>query len=88
MSITTTRITIETESLTIIRRATVESRWCPECRQQVESVALQDVPGTPGSGEQIQEWITDNHLHFWRPDDQPTRLCLKSLLEHAVQKSA
>ena len=36
----TTRITVETETLMIIRRAKVALAWCPKCRTEVEVITL------------------------------------------------
>jgi hypothetical protein len=36
----TTRITVETENLMVIRRAKADLAWCPECRAEVDVITL------------------------------------------------
>jgi hypothetical protein len=76
----TTRITVETETQLVIRRAKAISAWCPGCRAEVDAIAL-DNDSLAGSitAAQIQEWLATNKLHFWQAANEPTHICLISL---------
>ena len=77
----TTRITVETESLTIVRRSKATSAWCPDCRAQVEVITLgKDRLEEPGTAAQLQQWLGTGKLHFWKQADGSARICLSSLL--------
>ena len=77
----TTKITVETESLTIIRRARTVVAWCPDCHAEVEVIS----PGSDGSAEgisaaQLERWLATDKLHVCQPTAGPTQICLPSLL--------
>lgn len=76
----TTRITVETETRLIIRRAKAISAWCPVCRAEVDVIALDsDTLADSITAAQIQEWLGRNQLHFWQTALGPTQICLISL---------
>lgn len=81
MVVKTTRITIETESLMIVRRAQTVRTWCPNCQADVEVMVLngtslaEDIPAA-----QLQNWLANGRLHFWSSPDGSTKVCLTSLL--------
>jgi hypothetical protein len=76
----TTRVTVETETQLVIRRAKAISAWCPGCRAEVDVIVL-DNDNLAGSitAAQIQELLGTNKLHFWQTANEPTRICLISL---------
>ena len=81
VAVKTTRITVETETLMIIRRAKVALAWCPECFTEVEVITLDsDSLADPFTAEQIREWIKTGRLHFWQTVHGPTHICVASLL--------
>ena len=76
----TTRITVETETLLVIRHAKTVSAWCPGCRAEVDAVALKnDSLAEPALAAQIQEWLDTGKLHVCRIADGPAQICLTSL---------
>jgi len=76
----TTRITIETETLLVIRRAKAVLAWCPCCRAEVDVITLDNnTLVEPVTTAQIQEWLGTSKLHFWRTADGPSQICLTSL---------
>jgi hypothetical protein len=80
-AVKTTRITVETETLMIIRRAKVTLAWCPECHSEAEVIMLDGGSlGERFTAEQIREWIETGSLHFWRTADGLTQICVTSLL--------
>jgi hypothetical protein len=77
----TTKITIETESLLVVRRGKTIVTWCPVCCTESEAMTLEDdgigdIPSTL-----IGDWLAAAKLHSWSPDGGPDLICLKSLLE-------
>jgi hypothetical protein len=81
VAVKTTRITVETETLMIIRRAKVALAWCPECSTEVEVIMLDGGSlAEPLTAEQIREWIGTGRLHFWQTADGPAQICVTSLL--------
>jgi hypothetical protein len=76
----TTRITVETETQLVIRRAKAISAWCPGCRAEVDVIAL-DNDSLAGSitAAQIQELLGTDKLHFWQTANGSTQICLISL---------
>ena len=81
MAVKTTRITVETETLMIIRRAKVALAWCPECLTEVEVITLDGGSlAEPLTAKQIREWVNTGRLHFWNTADGPDQICVASLL--------
>jgi hypothetical protein len=81
MVVKTTRITIETESLLIVRRGKTIVTWCPGCCAEAEVMTLDgdslgdDIPSTL-----LSDWLATGRLHLWNPDSGPARICVPSLL--------
>lgn len=76
----TTRITLETETLLVIRRAKAVSAWCPGCLAEVDVVTLDnDSLAEPSIAVQIQERLSTNKLHSWQTANGSTQICLTSL---------
>jgi len=76
----TTTITVETETLTIVRRARVTRAWCPRCHAEVETVAAAlDAQALAPPAVNPARWAAETGVHCWASDDGRTRLCLRSL---------
>ena len=63
MVVKTTRITIETESLLVVRRGKTIVTWCPACCAEAEAMTLEgtslgDIPSTL-----IRGWLAAGKLH-------------------------
>jgi hypothetical protein len=78
----TTKITVETESLTIIHRPKVTVAWCSGCQAEVDVITLES-DGSPGgvSSTQLQTWLSTDKLHVWQPASGPAQICMPSLLQ-------
>jgi hypothetical protein len=82
MVVKTTRITIETESLLLVRRGKTVVTWCPVCCAQAEAMTLEgdslgeDIPSTL-----LRDWLAAGKLHVCSPNGGPAQICLKSLLQ-------
>jgi hypothetical protein len=85
----TTRITIETESVLVVRRGKTIVTWCPVCCAEVEAMAVVD--GSLGEGIPsvvLRQWLAAGKLHFWGPDGGPVQICLPSLLQCFASEDA
>jgi hypothetical protein len=82
-----TTITIETNSLLIVRARTVRRAWCPECGAVAEMVTsvMTAVPSDP-SQDAVEKWLNSMHLHRAQAPDGGTLICLNSLFAQ-VQKT-
>ena len=82
-----TTITIETNSLLIVRARPVRRGWCPECGAVAEMVAsaMSTVP-LDSSQQAVEKWLNSMNLHRAQAPDGGTLICLNSLLAQ-VQKT-
>jgi hypothetical protein len=81
-----TKITIETDSLLILRSRTSRRAWCPLCAAEGEMIALENV-GVISNLERpaVEEWLNSEKLHRSQAADDSVLVCLNSLLAR-VQK--
>jgi hypothetical protein len=82
-----TRITIETDSLLILRGRSSVRAWCSRCAAEVEMIALEDM-GVISNLErpELEEWLNSGELHRLQAADGTALTCLNSLLAR-VQKT-
>ena len=71
----TTKITIETEGMSVVRQGRTVVAWCPECQAEVEVMLCEDT-----CISQLLGGIRAGLPHVWRPPDSLTQICLPSLL--------
>src|SRR5215469_14839221 len=78
----TTRITVETDTLMIVRRAKAVPAWCPDCGAAVNVVSLTDESlADAATAAQLQDWADAGRLHIWRSPHVPIQVCVPSLLQ-------
>jgi hypothetical protein len=78
----TTRITVETETLVIVRHAKAAMSWCPGCRAEVDVVTVDsDSVIEPATAAQIRELLATGKLHLSQPANGPIQICVSSLLQ-------
>jgi hypothetical protein len=82
-----TKITIETDSLLILRGRSSLRAWCDRCAAEVEMVALENT-GVISNLEQpeLEQWLSSGELHRLQAADGSALICLNSLLAR-VQKT-
>jgi hypothetical protein len=82
-----TKITIETESLLILKGRATNRAWCPDCAAEREVIALEDI-GVISNLERsaLEEWLNSGSLHRPQAADGSTLICLNSLIAQ-VQKT-
>jgi hypothetical protein len=77
----TTRITIETENLLVVRKGKTIVTWCPVCCAEVEVMMLEgDSLGETIPSSYLADWLKTGRLHLWRPAEGSAQICLPSLL--------
>jgi hypothetical protein len=82
-----TKITIETESLLILRGRTPLRAWCQQCSGETEMIPLEGVGVISNlSAPDVEAWVQSQDLHRSHAPDGGTLICLNSLLKQ-VQKS-
>lgn len=82
-----TKITIETDSLLILRGRNSVRAWCPRCAAEVEMIAMNDVGVISNlDPHALEEWLHSEELHRLRAADGSPLKCLNSLLAR-VQKT-
>jgi hypothetical protein len=82
-----TKITIETDSL-LVMRGTVSLRgWCPECAAEGELIPFDGIGVISNlTTSEVQAWLECDAIHHWQAPDGAHLICLNSLLKR-VQKS-
>jgi hypothetical protein len=82
-----TKITIETESLLILRGRTSRRTWCSQCVAEVEVIALEEVGVISNLDRSaFEQWVNSPELHRSETPTGSTLICLNSLLAR-VQKT-
>lgn len=81
-----TKITIETNSLLVLRGRSSLRAWCPQCGAEGEMIPLEGV-GVISNLEapEVEAWIESDALHRSQATDGAPLICLNSLLKR-VQK--
>ena len=82
-----TKITIESDSLLILRGRSSTRVWCPLCGADAEMIALENM-GVISNLDRpaVEEWLNSGELHRSQAADGSVQVCLNSLLSR-VQKS-
>jgi hypothetical protein len=82
-----TKITIETDSLLILRGRTALRAWCQQCGGETEMIPLEGVGVISNlPAPEVEAWIESDDLHRSQTHDGKTLICLNSLLKR-VQKT-
>jgi hypothetical protein len=82
-----TRITIETDSLLILRGRSSRRAWCSRCAAEVEMIALEETEVVSNLDRpELEEWLNSGELHRLQAADGAALTCLNSLLAR-VQKT-
>jgi hypothetical protein len=82
-----TRITIEADSLLILRGRNSTRAWCPLCAAEVEMIALGNAAIVSNLEQPaVEEWLNSGDLHRSEAADGSAQICLNSLLAR-VQKT-
>lgn len=84
-----TKITIETDSLLILRGLNGRRGWCPLCAAEGEMIALENA-GVISNLEPaaLEEWLNSGELHRSQTRDGLAQICLNSLLARVQNRKA
>lgn len=78
----TTRITVETDTLLVIRRAKAALAWCPGCCAEVDVITLTpDSFAEPATAAQVEQWFGTGKLHLWHTAEGAVQICVNSVLQ-------
>jgi hypothetical protein len=82
-----TKITIETDSLFVLRGRNPLLAWCPQCVAEVEMIPLEGVGVISNlAPPEMEAWLESETIHRSQAIDGTRLICLNSLLKR-VQKS-
>ena len=77
-----TKITIETDSLLVLRGRRSLRAWCPECGTDTEMIPLDDIGVISNlQPREVVAWIQSEDLHHTRAADGASLICLNSMLK-------
>jgi hypothetical protein len=76
-----TRITIETDSVLLLRGPGSTRALCPHCGAESEMLALENLQVISNLDRPtVEEWINSSELHRLQAEDGSALICLNSLL--------
>ena len=77
-----TKITIETDSLLVLRGRKPLRAWCPECGAEVEMIPLEGVGVISNLTQpEVKAWMESEELHRTLASDGAALICLNSMLK-------
>jgi hypothetical protein len=77
-----TKITIETDSLLVLRGRRSLRAWCPECGAEGEMIRLDEVGVISNlPPPEVKAWIQSEDLHHSEAADGAHLICLNSMLK-------
>ena len=84
-----TKITIESDSLFILRGWSSTRAWCPQCGADAEMIALENV-GVVSNLDRpaLEAWLNSGELHRSQAGDGSALVCLNSLLARVQNTKA
>jgi hypothetical protein len=82
-----TKITIETDSLLVLRGRRSLRAWCPQCGAESEMIPLDGLGVISNlTLPEVQAWLESEALHHRTTADGAPMICLNSMLKR-VQKA-
>ncbi|HET7891041.1 MAG TPA: hypothetical protein VFL34_05925 [Candidatus Sulfotelmatobacter sp.] len=84
-----TKITIENDSLLILRGRNSRRTWCPQCQTEREMIALENL-GVISNLDRpaLEQWLNSGELHRVETADGSAMICLNSLLARVQNTKA
>lgn len=78
----TTKITIEIDSLLVLRGRESLRAWCPECGAEGEMIRLDGLGVISNlAAPEAEAWIQSQDLHYTQAADGAPLICLNSMLK-------
>jgi hypothetical protein len=82
-----TKITIETDSLLILRGRSSLRAWCPNCASKVEMIPIDGVGVISNlASTEVEAWIQSEDLHHTKAADGAPLICMNSMLKRIQKK--
>ena len=82
-----TKITIESDSLLILRGRSSLRAWCPDCGSEVEMIPLDGVGVISNLAlPEVEAWIQSEDLHHTMAAAGDSLICLNSMLKRIQKK--
>jgi hypothetical protein len=82
-------ITIETDSLFILRGQTSNRAWCPLCAAEGEMIEIENLRVVSNLERiALEEWLNSSELHRSQAADGSALICLNSLLARVQNKKS
>src|SRR5215472_3871398 len=82
-----TKITIETESVLVLRGRSSVRAWCPQCASEGEMIPIEGVGVISNlSPVEVEAWLESESIHRSQTADGGLVICLNSLLKR-IQKT-
>ena len=84
-----TKITIESDSLLILRGRSSRRAWCPLCGTDAEMFAFENI-GVISNLDRtaVEQWLNSGELHRSQGADGSAQVCLNSLLARVQNTKA
>ncbi len=80
-----TTITVETDSLLIVRGRNSTRAWCPKCGAEAEMVSIESMGViTNLDRSKLEKWLNSDVLHRSKSADGSAQICLNSLLARVL----
>jgi hypothetical protein len=77
-----TRITIETDSLLVLKGRTSQRAWCPQCQAESDVIPLEGLGVISNLAvPEVEAWMDSEELHRSQSADGSALICLNSLLK-------
>jgi hypothetical protein len=77
-----TRISIETESLLVMRGRKALRAWCPQCAAETEMIPVAGIEVVSNlSPEEVELWLGSEAIHTIQTADGSTLICFPSLVK-------
>lgn len=77
-------ITIETKSLLVLHSRSFRRSWCPVCKSETETIAIEDAGVVSNLGPAaFEQWFNSCELHRIKSPDGSSFICLNPLLARA-----
>ena len=84
-----TKITIETESVLVLRGRNSLRAWCPECGTIGDMIVLADIGVISNlAPSEVRAWLESETIHRSQTSDGAQLICLSSLLKRAQKPKA
>lgn len=82
-----TKITIETDSLLVLRGKSSLRGWCPQCSAESEMIPIDGIGVISNlAPADVESWLESDAIHQSQAADGAQLICLNSLLKR-VQKT-